>query len=89
MALYDRRCLYRPSLGLLPGEIPVGRTMSRDTSRIWRDDAITIKFDVLRDFRTTLGFAINLATAQIDFIALENGRTFRTEYDAVKPVALR
>jgi len=84
MALYDEDAIYIGlAMGLLPGETPVGRTMSRDTSRIWRDDAITIKFDVLRDFRTTLGFAINLATAQIDFIALENGRTFRTEYDAV------
>ena len=82
--LYDRDAIYvGMKMDLLPGEVPVGRTMSRDTHRIWLDDAVTIKFDVHYDRRTTLGFAVNLATAQIDFIALENGRTFRIEFDAV------
>jgi hypothetical protein len=82
--LYDQAALYvGVKMDLLPSEIPVGRAMARDTHRIWYDDAITIKFDVHYDRRTTLGFAINLATAQIDFVALENGRSFKTEFDAV------
>lgn len=82
--LYDDTAVYvGVQMQNLEGETPLGRAMARDTSRIWSDDAVTIKFDVHRDRRTTLGFAINVATAQIDFIALENGRTFKTEFDAV------
>jgi len=68
---------------LAPGETPRALELTRDSFRIWDDDAITVKFDVRRDRRSTVGFAVNPAGAQIDFIALDNGRTFRVEYDAI------
>ncbi|MCB9592063.1 MAG: carbohydrate binding family 9 domain-containing protein [Sandaracinaceae bacterium] len=68
---------------LAEGETPRALELTRDSSRIWSDDAVTIKFDVRRDRRSTVGFAVNPAGAQIDFVALDNGRTFRREYDAV------
>ncbi|MCA9608300.1 MAG: carbohydrate binding family 9 domain-containing protein [Myxococcales bacterium] len=68
---------------LAPGETPRALELTRDSSRIWSDDAVTIKLDVRQDRRSTVGFAVNPAGAQIDFVALDNGRSFRTEYDAV------
>lgn len=68
---------------LAPGETPRALELTRDSFRIWSDDAVTIKFDVRRDRRSTVGFAVNPAGAQIDFVALDNGRSFRREYDAV------
>ncbi|HHH30610.1 MAG TPA: hypothetical protein ENK57_20025, partial [Polyangiaceae bacterium] len=68
---------------LSEGETPRALELTRDSWRIWSDDAITVKFDVRRDRRSTVGFAVNPAGAQIDFIALDNGRTFRRQYDAV------
>jgi len=68
---------------LAEGETPRALELTRDSFRIWSDDAITVKFDVRRDRRSTVGFAVNPAGAQIDFIALDNGRTFRIEYDAI------
>lgn len=68
---------------LAGGETPRALELTRDSFRVWNDDAITLKFDVRRDRRSTVGFAINPAGAQIDFIALDNGRTFRREFDAV------
>ena len=32
---------------------------------------------------TTLGFGVNAAGAQIDYVVLENGLTMRREYEAV------
>ncbi|MEQ9078537.1 MAG: DUF5916 domain-containing protein [Sandaracinaceae bacterium] len=68
---------------LAPGETPRALELTRDSFRIWSDDAVTLKFDVRRDRRSTVGFAVNPAGAQIDFVALDNGRSFRREYDAV------
>jgi len=68
---------------LAEGETPRALELTRDSWRIWSDDAVTVKFDVRQDRRSTVGFAVNPAGAQIDFIALDNGRTFRREYDAV------
>ncbi len=72
---------------LARGEVPRALELTRDSFRIWSDDAVTLKFDVRQDRRSTVGFAVNPAGAQIDFIALDNGRTFRREYDAVWEVA--
>ena len=86
--LYDAEALYvGVELGLLPGETPRALELTRDASRIWADDAVTVKLDVLLDRRTTLGFVVNPAGARIDYIALDNGRVFRREFDAVWGVA--
>ncbi len=88
--LYDDAALYvGVELGLLPGEVPRALELTRDASRIWSDDAVTVKLDVLLDRRTTLGFVVNPAGARIDYIALDNGRVFRREFDAVWAVATR
>ncbi|HJL19684.1 MAG TPA: DUF5916 domain-containing protein [Sandaracinaceae bacterium LLY-WYZ-13_1] len=68
---------------LAEGETPRALELTRDSGRIWSDDAITVKVDVRHDHRTTVGFAVNPAGAQIDFVALDNGRVFRREVDAV------
>lgn len=82
--LYDAEAIILGlEMGLMPGEIPVGRTLTRESSRIWSDDAVTVKFDVRYEQRNLVGFGVNVAGATIDFVSLENGQTFRTEFDAV------
>lgn len=82
--LHDHEALYvGVTMSLLPGETPRALEMTRDDTEIWSDDAVTIKFDVQRDRRSTVGFAVNAAGAQIDFVALDSGRSFRLEYDAL------
>jgi len=82
--LYDKDAIY---VGLKlhhPADQPARAvTLTRDSFRIWSDDAVTVKFDVRLDHRTTVAFAVNAANAQIDLLALENGKDFRREYDAV------
>jgi len=68
---------------LFEGETPQALTLGRDNSLIWSDEAVTIKFDVRNDKRTTVGVALNPAGAQLDFISIDNGRQFRLEYDAI------
>ncbi len=67
----------------LPGEQPRALELTRDDLRIFGDDAISIKLDVRRDRRTTLGFATNPAGAQLDYVAVEGGDSFRREFDAI------
>lgn len=82
--LYDRAAIYvGVEMTLAPGEVPVARELRRDSFAIYADDALTLKIDVRNDKRSTLGFGVNVAGAQIDYIALENGTSFRTEHDAV------
>ncbi len=82
--LYDRDALYvGVRCGLLPGEVPRADTLARDSTLIWYDEAVTIKFDVHHDRRNTVGVALNPAGTQVDYLAIENGRVFRVEYDAV------
>ncbi len=69
-----------------PDETPRGLELRRDNFRIWSDDAITLKFDVRHDERNTVGFAVNVSGATIDYVAAETGG-FRREYDAVWQVA--
>jgi hypothetical protein len=89
--LHDRDALYVGITSYLDEDEPAPRALelTRDSSRIWDDDAITLKFDVRRDRRSTVGFVLNPAGAQLDFLSLDNGRVFRREYDAVWEGAAR
>ncbi|MDH5675940.1 MAG: carbohydrate binding family 9 domain-containing protein [Myxococcales bacterium] len=86
--LYDRDTVY---LGLradlFEGDEPRADTLSRDVTRIWSDESFTVKFDVRHDRRSTVVFVTNPRGAQLDAIAVENGRVFRREFDAVWEVA--
>ena len=82
--LYDAQAIYIAVLmKLLPNEKPSAFEMRRDQGKIWSDDTITVKIDAGLDRRTTLGFVVNSASANLDFIALDNGQVFRLEYDAI------
>ena len=82
--LYDDSAIYvGVRLNYDPEYPPVAWEMRRDTGSLWSDDAITLKIDPRRDKRTTLGFALNAAGAYLDLIALDNGRSFLTQYDMV------
>lgn len=82
--LYDEEALYVGVVCHLIPEVerePRALELTFDSFRLYRDDAVTVKLDVRQDRRTTLGFGINPAGALIDYIALDNGRIFRREYD--------
>lgn len=82
--LYDQDALYvGVKMQYDPSSPPVAWELRRDSGSIWSDDAITLKIDPRADKRTTLGFALNVAGAYLDLIALDNGRAFLTEYDMV------
>ncbi|MEM1418357.1 MAG: carbohydrate binding family 9 domain-containing protein, partial [Myxococcota bacterium] len=82
--LYDQDALYFGVVSELgPGERPRMAELTRDTFRLFDDDTISIKVDVRRDRRNTVGFAVNAAGAWLDYVAIDNGRQFRVEYDAV------
>jgi hypothetical protein len=63
-------------------EAVVGRTRTRDSFSIFRDDAISIKLDVKSDHRTTLGFVINPSSGRLDYRGINEG-SFKKEYDMV------
>lgn len=82
--LYDEDAVYvGVSMELAPDEVPRALELTRDDDAIFEDDAVSLKFDVRTDRRTTVGFVINPAGTQFDYLALENGSDFRPEYDAV------
>ena len=82
--LYDRDTIYVGLRAeLFPGEVPKADNLTRDLTRVWRDEAFSIKLDVRHDRRTTVVFAFNPAGTQLDALAVENGRVFRREFDAV------
>ena len=82
--LYDEDALYvGVKMEYEAGQPPVAWELRRDNGSIWSDDAITLKIDPRADKRTTLGFALNSAGANLDLIALDNGLSFLTEYDMV------
>ena len=88
--LYDGSALYvGMTMDLLPGEEPRALELRRDSFGLYSDDAVTVKIDVTHDHRTTVGFAVNPAGTQLDYIATDNGVHFRTEYDAVWESATR
>lgn len=82
--VFDEQALYvAVENDLLPGEEPRALELRRDSGRVWSDDAITLKFDVALDRRTSLNLAVNSAGTQVDAMALNNGRQFRRQFDAV------
>jgi hypothetical protein len=82
--LFDDDALYVGVVAVLgPGESPRGLTRTRDDPTLWSDDAITVKVDARRDRRTTVGFTVNAAGTQLDYMALDNGAVMRREWDAV------
>ncbi|MDQ3031009.1 MAG: DUF5916 domain-containing protein [Myxococcota bacterium] len=88
--LYDDGALYLGfELELAEGESPRALCMTRDSTEIWDDDAISVKIDARRDHRTTLGFVVSASGAQLDYLVLDNGRAFRREVDMVWESAVR
>lgn len=82
--LFDREALYVGiRLELAEGERARAVELARDSFAIFSDDAVTVKVDVRHDHRNTVGFTVNAAGAQLDYIAIDNGRVFRREVDAV------
>lgn len=81
--LYDAEALY---IGVVnhrsEGDELRAFERQRDDFDVFSDDAISLKFDVRLDQRTTVGFATNPAGVQIDYVAVENS-DFRREYDAI------
>jgi hypothetical protein len=88
--LYDQGALYIGVESFLAeGEEPRGLCLTRDSDTIWDDDAISVKVDARRDHRTTLGFVVDSSGAQLDYLALDNGRAVRREVDMVWESAVR
>ncbi|MEM9074104.1 MAG: DUF5916 domain-containing protein [Myxococcota bacterium] len=88
--LYDEGALYVFVEAFLEeDEVPRAAEMTRDSFRLFDDDAITIKLDVRHDRRTTLGFGVNPVGQQIDYIAIDNGNVFRRELDSVWEAATK
>ncbi len=65
-----------------PGDVIV-RTLRRDNPGIFADDAVYVKLDPTHDRRTGISLGVNAEGAQIDALALEDGREFLTQWDAV------
>ena len=59
------------------------RTLRRDSGGIYADDTVTIKLDPHFDRRSAVTFGANVDGAQIDSMALEDGRVWIREWDAV------
>lgn len=87
--LYDESALYvGVEMALEPGEVPRGYERRRDNFRIFSDDTISLKFDVRRDKRATIGFVVNAAGARMDYVSVDRG-DFRVEFDVVWDVDVR
>ena len=65
-----------------PGDVTV-RTLRRDNRGIFSDDAVYVKLDPAYNRRSGYSFGVNADGAQIDALALEDGRDFITEWDGV------
>ncbi|MEM6730717.1 MAG: DUF5916 domain-containing protein, partial [Myxococcota bacterium] len=86
--LYDPESLYVGVKLTHPiEEEPRGFELRRDNFRIFSDDTISLKFDVRRDKRATLGFVVNASGAEMDYVAVDRG-SFRVEFDVVWEVAV-
>jgi hypothetical protein len=66
-----------------PDQAPRQIERTRDGTDMYSDDVVTLKIDARRDRRTTLGFSLNPAGTQLDYLAIDNGRLFRREVDMV------
>jgi hypothetical protein len=58
------------------------RTVQRDNFALFSDDAISVKIDPQRDRRTTIGFALNPASGQLDYRGI-NESEFLVEFDPI------
>ncbi len=85
--VYDERTVYVGVEMFTDGRPPRGWERSRDNFGLFSDDAISLKFDVRLDQRTTVAFVTNPAGTQLDYVAVENGGEFRREFDAIWDVA--
>ena len=85
--LYDEDTVYVGLKMFTGGTPPRAWTRARDSFSVFSDDAISLKFDVRLDRRTTVGFVTNPAGVELDYLAVENGGDFRREYDAIWRVA--
>lgn len=82
--LVDAQALYVGVRMPLPdGRPPRALELTRDSFDVFDDDAVSLKIDIRADQRTTVGFVINAEGTQLDYLALESGKQFRREYDAV------
>lgn len=80
---YDDRALYIfVDMEAKPGDVVV-RTLRRDSDAVFDDDAITIQIDASHDQRNGYGFSVNADGTQVDFLALDDGRLYLAEWDAV------
>lgn len=87
--LYDEDALYFGiTCELAEGEVPRAAELTRDSTRVFADDTVSVKLDVRHDRRNTLGFAVNAAGAMLDYVAIDNGRIFRPEFDTVWEAAV-
>ncbi len=87
--LFDEKALYvGVEMGLESGEVPRAFERRRDNFRIFSDDTISLKFDVRRDKRATIGFVVNAAGARMDYVSVDRG-DFRVEFDVVWDVEVR
>jgi len=88
--LFDDGALYFAlEMEIVPGQIPRAIERTRDGTDLYADDVITLKIDARRDRRTTVGFSLNPAGTQLDYLAIDNGRLFRREVDLVWESAVR
>lgn len=87
MLLGDGRLYVGVTAYITRGTSPRALELQRDSFGVFSDEALTLKFDVRHDTRTTVGFATNPAGMQLDYVAVENGRAFRREFDAIWNVA--
>jgi hypothetical protein len=71
------------------GQRPRAIERTRDGTDLYADDVITLKIDARHDRRTTTGFSLNPAGTQLDYLAIDNGRVFRREFDTVWESAVR
>lgn len=65
-----------------PGDVIV-RTLRRDNSGIFSDDAVYVKIDAAHNHRNGMSLGVNADGAQIDALGLDDGSQFLTEWDAV------
>ncbi len=80
---YDDKALYVFVRAEIPPETIRVRTLRRDSFGIYDDDDVVLKIDPLHDRRTAYILGVNAAGAQIDSLALEDGRVFLPQWDGV------
>ncbi|GAB4209799.1 MAG: hypothetical protein OHK0013_29640 [Sandaracinaceae bacterium] len=88
--LFDDDAIYFAlEMEIAPGQVPRAIERTRDGTDLYADDVITLKIDARHDRRTTTGFSLNPAGTQLDYLAIDNGRVFRREFDTVWESAVR